>query len=457
MDTETVDPIQEYTPIQTPWRKAHIGELALLNRQIDEFLVLNDRGFAQGSSEWVEVRGTTIGGSEQATIEGRNAYSSIYDLIMTKLKLKKSSGDFKTRWGNIFEEVIVEFVSRDLNTTIKGTEAFLKGRFPTQSYSPDGIGVVGYHSTLGACENEEAEPIIALFEFKCPFSRNVNSGEIPDYYLPQIYAGMDTIRLATYAIFTQGVFRRCSWVELGDNSKYDYTLWPYDKFKNCKPIAYGFLMFKFSTHGVRNATNNLALKSLAALYNREQCEVFTTIPTNSDSLFKSTTDKSKILDIGSCPTDIVEKIFELYGDKVLTAVYSPIIYTESKNLQYNTVTAEEEYNRIINQALEESEIIFGIFPWKLFKIDYSYRSQVVGYLDKWRPKIEEVMSVISKCRSNPAETSHILGQYFTSTDRPTDDICTFNSDEIYTKKAEVISNSDLLAKLNKLRGKKINV
>lgn len=449
MDFEQGDTVSEYVPIQTEWRKLHAGELAMLNRQIDEFLKLNDRGYVQGSSEWKEVRGKTIGGSEQATLEGRNPYATCVDLIKSKLGLKPFEGGIATRWGNLFEEIIVDFVQRDLNTTIKATEAFLKGRFPTQSYSPDGIGVVGYHATKGVCEDEDAEPTLVLFEFKCPFRRQLK-GIIPDHYLPQIYAGMDTIGITTHAVFAEAMFRRCSWPELGDNSKYDFATWNYDSIRNCKPIAYGFVVFKFSTRGIKNTDHLFALKSLAALFRKEQFEVYTTNPSNVNSLFSSTTEKSRIVDAGSCPMDVLEKMFELYGDGVLEAIYSPIVYTETKNLKFNTTNSiEDDYNRIIDNATAQSDVIFGLFPYKLFKIGYNYRERAPGYLDQWRPKIEEIMGIVLRCRENPSEQAHILSQYFTSTGRPTDDICTLDSDEIFDKKSSVITNTDLLEKLKK--------
>lgn len=403
-----------------------------LDEVIDEFILANDLGFIQGSDSWKLVRGGTVGGSEQATIEGKNKYSSELELIKRKLGLSEFNGSLQTRWGNLFETLIEMYTAVNFNTIVKGTEAFLKGRFSTQSYSPDGIGVVELNAN-GEYESG-GTPNIVLFEFKCPYSRKFNN-TIPEHYRPQLMAGLDTINIATTGIFIQAMFRRCTWKQLGDNPHYDRSLWTYDIKSMPNPLAYGFIMLRFSSDGlnrVRNQAPIAMVTRLLELYAKHKINVadFATIDNN-------------IADIGDCAKEVMEHIMEMMDQRLIVADYSPIVYLERANAAKNTETVAQSLVRMSNEAKANKYCVFGMIPYKLFKVTSVYEPREAGYLDQWKPKIDEVIDIVKRCKQDPDSQMKILGEYLSSM-----------TPDATAETITTMPNADLIARLNAAKNKK---
>ena len=113
-----------------------------LQELLDEWVETHSNTEKQGTPAWLKKRMKTSGGSEMSTIVCLYPFNSIWKLVMTKLGFIVFKGSIQTRWGNLLEKIIEVYVEDDLNTTLYGTEFFLPGKFPTQSYSPDGVGIV---------------------------------------------------------------------------------------------------------------------------------------------------------------------------------------------------------------------------------------------------------------------------------------------------------------------------
>ena len=183
-------------------------------QSILDFVNLFAAGPQQGSDSWLEARRYTIGGSEMATIVGANRFSSLADLIRGKV-LGLRLSDIKMNWGKLFEPVVAAMVERQYGCKIYGENMFIAQPESPQSYSPDGLALI--------------DGKVTLLEFKCPFNRLIKTGYLPDYYMPQILAGLCTIApLTERALYCEAMIRLCSLGDLDFNPRYNKALWPGD-------------------------------------------------------------------------------------------------------------------------------------------------------------------------------------------------------------------------------------
>jgi hypothetical protein len=344
-------------------------------------------GPRQGSDSWLNKKKKTIGGSEMSTIQGINRFSSVPELIKNKIGLGQPfKGNIKTRWGNILEEVICEYVSKDMDTEILGTELYIPGIIEEQSYSPDGLGVIAFD--IEYWDNETGKLIakdttykIALFEFKCPFNR-IPTGMVPIYYIPQVKAGLDTIELAEVGIFIETVIRVCRWSELGYNHNYNTTLNGNSKsVRDTLPLAYGFVCF-IVKKGYEPATR---------LYEMGKLDRYT-----SNDQFN---------DFGEYDEDTLDEIFSLFVNNASTKlIYSKIVMKNKKDTTYNDM-------RGIVNCISEGDELLGILPWKIFRVDYHIIEKETGYVMKYAEKIKEIIGVVDKCLQNPDKKIDIYNEY----------------------------------------------
>lgn len=407
--------------IEKPEPCNEVPRVIELNKIIDDFVDANDIGIAQGSAEWKAKRMRTIGGSEQATIEGKNSFSGLQPLILTKLGLKPFDKDIKMQWGNLFEDVLAEYINEIFDTDLKATEAWLRGRFPTQTYSPDGIAVVDMYYTevnnvrtyISAVADKSVEvPIdakhqheIVLFEFKCPYNR-IPDHHIAVYYEPQILAGMDTIRHTVAAIFTEGVFRRCHVKDLCNTNAYNLDLAKNIEKKSPftnTPLMFGFILFKFNSSGfVGSSANNVRIISeLHALGDDYR--------KNNYPIAKKPGDN--YLDLGKLYEAHLRKFMNLFIDKIFVPISAPVIIPSKLEVIPDNAAMQQQIRQAIDKHTADGDIIYGVLPYKLMYVDYMYRDKIEGYLDPWKSTIDEVIGVIRQCESNPNDQWSIISKY----------------------------------------------
>src|SRR3989344_6154271 len=317
---------------------------------LEEYVKQLNDGPKQGTEEWLSRRKKTIGGSEISTIIGVNRYSSIYVLLLNKTGLGQGHvGDIKTRWGNLFEDILCKYVEHDLHTEIIGDELFIPGLIPEQSYSPDGLGVVEFDEEVEICGAKYKYRVAAaaLFEFKCPFNR-IPNGSIREYYVPQVKAGLDTIPVVDIGIFAEAVIRRCTIDSLGYNPVYDSTLnGKTGRPVNTLPLAYGFVAF----------------------YDKES---------------KPAVDPP--IDYGQISVAEVELLFEqAITKKIYNIWYSRPVYGDAQDTTKEDLLAVKDKRAV------------GILPWKMFRVDYHKVSRPEGYIDKYADKMKEIIAVVDKC------------------------------------------------------------
>lgn len=348
----------------------------------------------QHTNEWINFKKTTIGGSQMAVIQGNNPYEDIKSMVASKIGIGKNfKSTIKTQWGNLFEEVIRVYVEHDKNTEIIGDDILIS-HTDNISYSPDGLGVImvptkSYVQSDDGGPPKEVTimmPKVALFEFKCPFNR-IPDGKVPIYYVPQVKTGLDIIDIADVGVFAEAVFRRCSWDDLDRTPKYDRSLVP--RASGRQILAYGFIGFYSpNAHWIGEA--ELELQSLENLL---QSEGFEINDTN---------------DLGVCEPETFKALMRLFDLKYIHTWYSDIVYLDG-TCEDNS---SEELDAFVKFVHDQRNYIWGILPWKLFRIDYHYIDKEPGYLNPYRAKIDEVIGVVRKCLADPSRKIEVFREHF---------------------------------------------
>lgn len=166
----------------------------------------------QRSAEWYANRKYTIGGSEMAVIAGCNPYKKIRDLVENHLGIKTFNGNINTYWGTVLEDIAIHILEKELHCKIHETGS-LPGAVVYQKFSPDGLVYLEHLDK------------VALIEIKNG-ARRIPNGRVPAHYKPQIFAGLDSIKVADFALFVDVMFRRCSLKDFAFNTKFDTEIHP---------------------------------------------------------------------------------------------------------------------------------------------------------------------------------------------------------------------------------------
>jgi hypothetical protein len=365
---------------------------ALLEQHIRDWVAKHEQnGIKQHSAQWLAAKVGTIGGSSLATIQGRNPHSTISKLISEKIGLTKFESGIAPQWGNLFEDTIKRYVENDKQCVVYGEDLYIEGPQYT-AYSPDGLAAMitttdyefeetvqtptGPQTTICARSVDKLQ--IVLCEFKCPYSR-IPNGRPPEYYVPQVKMGLDIMNFPQIGLLVEGVFRRCTWEQLGDSPDYDKTL---------VKASSGNLPLAFGINGFYCDINNIE-PSHQELYQRLCAEY--------DEFYVEKGDSSngyQCSDLGESPPALFMLIMSCYDKKILKPWYGRIC---------NVVTAvNEDMEKFTAFCAELNYVNFGILPWKLFRIDYNYIAKTENYLAPWMPKIIDVMRTVEEC--NRAET-----------------------------------------------------
>jgi hypothetical protein len=233
-------------------------------RQLKAFLDFYYYLDPQGSAGWRQGR-IGIGGSEMSVITEENDNKDFRGLIGEKIALPEFafSGSIATRWGNIFEPVLGQYISYYLNSEIHETGSIpglirRSNGDPIQRYSPDGLAFVQKtdyakiinetsrkYFDVDASQDKEfkklPDDLILLFEFKNPFMR-LPKGIVKKDYLAQPKTGMCTIPIVDATLFVDGVIRKCAIENFNLGPSYDWKLNPKSRKLNYdKCIACGFI------------------------------------------------------------------------------------------------------------------------------------------------------------------------------------------------------------------------
>ena len=194
---------------------------------LKKYIKLHSDEAVQGSEKWLKDRQFIIGGSEIASIQGCNAFSSLERLVAQKVGLESFTGNTATRWGNLFEnvsELLFKTIfiedKLDKNDKIYATGSIQHKTISNHRYSPDGLCVLPFNQDSIKKNVLEKNYKITLLEFKSP-SGTAPTAKVPKHYLPQVKAGLCTIDIAEIAVFANNMFRKCTLNQLDFSMNYD--------------------------------------------------------------------------------------------------------------------------------------------------------------------------------------------------------------------------------------------
>lgn len=412
-----------------------------LNKKLSKYISKIGVAPQQRTADWYAIRKTTIGGSEIATVIGLNPYGGVRNLIARKLGIEKFNGNPATRWGNLFEGVTQQWAEKVLQMEEGIREAgSIEGIIDRQRYSPDGLGVVRLLD-----DEDNPDYYIILFEFKAPF-RSLPNGKIPHHYVPQIQTGMMNISLVEYSIFINNCYRKCALEDFKFNGVYDkkYHDGDYKKRKygleRETPYACGIICFYHTMDDyyeicdyigfgsddddedayqyMLNITENNTTNESKLANNTDEDNTY---PDNfyremDDELLLDT--REALMDLGSAPERMVNRITELHDDKRVSAVYYPMVinYAHSNTLDIiETHKLEQDEKKTKDPQRYAQKCIdafeakckkqnlcgIGYLPWKLMRSDIILEERDPNWEEKIRKPVEDTLTLMDKIQKSP--------------------------------------------------------
>lgn len=349
----------------------------------------------QGSEEWFKMKKNSIGGSEIGILTGHNIFSNTIDLINNKLnKGTEFKGNTATRWGKLFELITIKICKYIFdNPTIEEL-----GSLPTRNkylrYSPDGLTILDIFS------NNKKEKKIILLEIKSPLTV-IPKKIIPKYYIPQLKMGLWSIEESDNGLFINNMYRKCSFKEFTNNTKYDYNFHSKDKKKNIKKLnllSMGIIFFY---------TKKIHLKK--NMFFNDELKIFINDNNNNNN--------ENILDIGELNTKSFDELLKLHDENIIYSfICDPLIFNSINNLdifkknilkkkQFNNQQISEykkkQIELIKNINKNNDDIInIGIMCWKLLKSDIIMFDRDDNFINKYLDDVEYIMSTIEKIKSH---------------------------------------------------------
>lgn len=372
-----------------------------LNNLIQEFVSLCNK-IKQRDKEWYALMGKTVGGSEIAAILGKNKYSTIKDVVNSKISMLDGIDPWKGGdacwWGIMFEDVIARYVEMDLGSKIYGDTICIQS-FKGHRYSPDGYMVVEHfrneegllelHDTSMDVPEEKRIPSVVLLEFKCPVSRRPTTA-VPEQYVPQILSGLSVSSIASSGLFVDAVFRRCSISDLGHNYKYDHMYHKYDfKVKFNKPLAWGFVAV-YSP--VINNRGSMAKQMYREYFGYE---------------FDEDVENDEIIDFGDSSVELFKQTLNMIDKKKYSTRVVDPCFADGRG---TPLFSGCDYNKVIEDMKKKapypSHKMIGVIPWKLFEIYYIPVERDNDFMKEIIPYIQKVHFVVEEVRksSNREET-----------------------------------------------------
>ena len=364
-----------------------------LNIVIDGF-VEQYKGLKQRDANWYKLMAVTIGGSELASLMSisdneefrrlKNPYNSFMDVVKNKLAISRgenpwTGGGEACWWGILFEDVIMSVVEIELGNKVKGDDICVQ-IIEGHRNSPDGYIVAQlvnsssnsiklYTTNMNITDDEYLTSAIALLEFKCPLSRKPD-GNIPKHYIPQLWSGLAVSNIASFGIFVDSVFRKCSIDVLGNNTFYDrsYHFRDYPKGISFEeknklpsiwelPIAWGII----------------------AVY----------APMLGGIL-------APALDLGKINFTNFNAILEQIDLKNYKVNRSIPWFADGRG----NINSINEIQKQMQEQCPDNYYIIGYLPWKLFYVSYIPIQRRINFLNDIKPLIDQVHAMVATTMEN---------------------------------------------------------
>jgi len=372
---------------------------------LHEFLEKHKYLPKQGSTEWLNSRLETIGGSEISTILGLNPYQDIKKLLNQKLGISKFIKSAPLWFGSILEYSLQKYTELLFNTTVYETGSIQYEKSKYIKYSPDGISVIkkdklkwvfkdfdiiNSKSNFDNTQQHTNDELLILFEFKNPYMRVIKYNEIPVYYKPQPQLGLEVIDICEASIFIEAVFRFCSYNDIiYQNNRYN-TRYHFDRSRyNNKPIAYTAFSLYYDITNTNDSFQNI-LNTLAEYLSCNDTHEFDISNISNSKLINS----------------ILENIVDYKNIKI---VYHDIYLNNKSDYHDKSLFYFDKYNNInkfrqevINKKLDilsnPNNRYLGCMCYKMFNINIQpvYKSDLVN--EQLLKKVESVIDIIQKCK-----------------------------------------------------------
>ena len=193
----------------------------------------------QGSPEWQDSRGGTVGGSELQTL-----LTSEHEFVGRKIGISQIPSVLPMTWGSVFETV-----SRAVSELLFGAKVYESGSVPSaehplKTYSLDGIGLVRLRAV--ARSPSGAAPawmwLYVLFEYKNLWSRAPVHGRVYPEYIPQVKSGMADLGIPEMAVYIEQVVRICTIRQLRRRDSSHNTAIHRESPPGQLPVGYGYML-----------------------------------------------------------------------------------------------------------------------------------------------------------------------------------------------------------------------
>jgi hypothetical protein len=361
----------------------------------------------QGTEEWKRLRMGGFGGSELASLMGDNPYSSLKELIASKVGLLEFNGNLATRWGNMFEN-ITEILVRTLFDAKLWELSSVPGFCDHHRFSPDGLGVmqVKCHGVVAGKQYTTLEWLAVLLEYKAPFS-SIPKGIIPKHYLAQVMGGMCNFPFVDAALFVNNTYKVCKRADFAFNGAYNRHIHVKDIGKH-NPLAAGVILFRQS-----DEQRGRMLDTYGGA-----CD-----PGSDESSDEEDTPEQKLcgpmVDYGKLSAQEFDRFVMLAKQGYLTAdCGEPLIFHRelrripTLDMQDRIVRDKRDYNQAMKQhadarwALRKTDhTIVGALPWKLLISDMIFKTRDDSYKKELGPRIAHAAAILHKI-TDPIEGEH---------------------------------------------------
>jgi len=316
-------------------------DINIKHQNIKKIIEITSNNPEQGTIEWINER--QIGGSDTAAVLGKGYKGrNFYNIVEDKIIGSNFNGNIATRFGRIMENVSKLIIKTIYNATIYDLKS-LPNKYKYTSYNPDGIAFIEINEQM----------LMILLEFKSPFSR-IPSGIIPKEYIPQIKAGMCAIPSVNGTLFVNTMIRVCNINDFDYNNK-------------CSSFHKDY----------NNINENLTALGLIFLFNTE-C--------NTECNIECNTECNTVVDLGLLDEKQFDYELRNIDDKKYNTYYSiPLINNDIKPEQY--------FKQELNIAKSKGNI-YGIIPYKVFKIDIIWiennEPEFIDQLEQYAKKYGEI-------------------------------------------------------------------
>lgn len=421
-----------------------------LQSKLDAFVAEMSYLPPQGSAGWLNRK--HIGGSEINIITGTNPFTTIARWISERTQISRNNIPIvNARWGHAFEDVTVNILKELWRLESVSTCGSVPGN-PNVAYSPDGITVVNddlvnftmnlfnhahavFHyendsvqvehdqtdhtiehyqcdvvdedgdevaiestTELSAESTPKSNYSIILLEIKSPPKR-MPGGYIPEEYMSQPLTGLCTLPVCDYAMFINGMYRKCGLFDFDFGNNYDRVFHNRDCYGSGRnrrdmmfkePIAIGLIgVYRVSDEPYQHELIDFGAVKESIFQNLWQMESERSIVFKHGRPLFSETFRSAML---NAPIDAYHTTKPLLD-------MDPARFFNCSKTSFQRI----HYRREINgDSDDQAEVqLIGFLPWKLMKMDQHRVERVPDYVDAIQDDIDKYVGIIRELNELP--------------------------------------------------------